>query len=87
MLSKSTGKPTIHPRQTLLSALRKFYAYNLAEKEWDGWNFRVYSPLSVDDEAEIVVHLKNKGGKLIAVRARFTIEGIQVTRIDPCAKR
>jgi hypothetical protein len=31
-------------------------------KKWDEWNYKIYSPLSFDDWAQVEVHLINKNG-------------------------
>lgn len=45
--------------------LRKEYAEEM--KKWDGWDYRVYGPMSLDDLAQVAVVLINKDESSVRV--------------------
>lgn len=44
---------------TILGLLKKKYPE--AVKKWDGWDYKILSPVSLDDLPTIQVYLRNKG--------------------------
>lgn len=67
-------------RQTLLSLLRERDDFVRAETKWDRWNYQVFSPASLDDNAQLVVELVNRDSSRQRVTVELSLGWVSVTK-------